>query len=525
MPSRMTTRRWAGLLALAAGGVVLALLATSHYGPGVYWDTVSYFAAAESVRAGAGFQDYVGSYVHWPPLYPVVLAGGSLLGLGLEATARWLSIAAYAASVLVGGRLLARVVSRSLYWWVGGVALVLGFPLLSIAVKAMTDALFVLLCLLFLGQLAAYQRRPTTRRLGLLVLIAAAGCLLRYAGVALVACGVVLVVVWGGRTVRERLTHASVFAGASLAPLLLWLGRNLAVSGTLMGRREYAENESAAVLEGFLDIIASWFVPPLGPVDGLGAVLVVLALGGAAWYGIRTGRPARMPLLRAAFLFVLLYGGMIAVVAGTESVYALNTRLLAPIYPCLVLLLCTCLARIDQVLGARQRWVRWGLRSLAFLWLLYLAGLGAAYVSLRMEQGGGRYNTAAWHTSETLAWLDAHRLDAPVRSNDPYALYHFAGLQDRGRPPTHYDRYLPADTSYYFVCFDAPQRGRLQPQDLVRSFRQLVGQDGSQDETPSPPRPDPSCLKPGALGEGEDLNVVRSFEDGAIYWVPVLASQ
>ncbi|MFN2118957.1 MAG: hypothetical protein ACK2T0_01020, partial [Anaerolineales bacterium] len=68
------------LLGLSAVSLVLIVLSTSKYGAGVSSDAARNLSTADNLVAGRGFVDMTGApFVLWPPLYPLLLAGISLL--------------------------------------------------------------------------------------------------------------------------------------------------------------------------------------------------------------------------------------------------------------------------------------------------------------------------------------------------------------------------------------------------------------------------------------------------------------
>src|SRR5512143_1786062 len=96
------------LLVLSAIGLVLILLTTSRYGAGVSSDAARNLSTADSLLAGKGFVDMVGApFVLWPPLYPLVMAGMSLLtGWDTFRAAWYLNVGLYALNTWLGGWLL-----------------------------------------------------------------------------------------------------------------------------------------------------------------------------------------------------------------------------------------------------------------------------------------------------------------------------------------------------------------------------------------------------------------------------------
>jgi hypothetical protein len=71
---------WLFLFFLSAIGIILCWAATFRYGAGVAADSTKYLSVAESLLAGEGLRDHLGlPLLAWPPLYPILLAGLSLL--------------------------------------------------------------------------------------------------------------------------------------------------------------------------------------------------------------------------------------------------------------------------------------------------------------------------------------------------------------------------------------------------------------------------------------------------------------
>ena len=78
-PDRRPDRFTLLLAALAALGTVLILARQVTYGVGLSADWAAYLSAAQSLSAGEGFVQIHGwPYLHWPPLYPMLLAAAGL---------------------------------------------------------------------------------------------------------------------------------------------------------------------------------------------------------------------------------------------------------------------------------------------------------------------------------------------------------------------------------------------------------------------------------------------------------------
>ena len=78
------------LLGLSAIALGLIVLSTSKYGAGVSSDAARNLSTADNLATGKGFVDMTGTpFVLWPPLYPLLLAGISLLTHGSTFQAAW----------------------------------------------------------------------------------------------------------------------------------------------------------------------------------------------------------------------------------------------------------------------------------------------------------------------------------------------------------------------------------------------------------------------------------------------------
>src|SRR5439155_16852335 len=222
----------------AALGFAAVLVATHRYGPGVSHDSVAYLHASRSLLEGRGFEyfGYPGPYIQWPPLFPTLLAAAGLFGADPAAASRWLNAAAHAAIIAYGGILLGRRLQHRACAIVGVLLLVFSAPLIEVSKYVWTETIFILLFLAFFD---AFERYRATRRPALLVwaaLFSALAWLDRYLGVTVVMTATIFLLL-EKRAFLERFKNTLLYGVVSSAPMLVWMGRNYLVSGTLAGVR------------------------------------------------------------------------------------------------------------------------------------------------------------------------------------------------------------------------------------------------------------------------------------------------
>src|SRR3989304_2098084 len=187
------------LAALAVVGSLLVWLATSSYGPGLSTDGARYLSTAESIAAGRGITDSLGlPLVNWPPLYPFILAAVSLMtGLDVLIAAQIVNILAFGAIIYLGGLLFERSLPGNwTFAVVASLVLATSLPLVEVSANVASDPLFLVCVLLFLLAAQSYLRTRTSRGWWQLAALAGTACFLRYAGLALVFSGA-LIVAWG----------------------------------------------------------------------------------------------------------------------------------------------------------------------------------------------------------------------------------------------------------------------------------------------------------------------------------------
>ena len=114
-PSRFTLL----LAGIAVLGAALVLAREVTYGVSIGWDSVEYIGVARNLLAGDGFTRFFGGvYKAYPPLYPVLLAAGSLFLFDPRDVAGPLNAVIFGLTIFVAGRYLRlRLQSRFLVGW------------------------------------------------------------------------------------------------------------------------------------------------------------------------------------------------------------------------------------------------------------------------------------------------------------------------------------------------------------------------------------------------------------------------
>jgi hypothetical protein len=308
------------LLGISAIALVLISLSTSKYGAGVSSDAARNLSTADNLVADKGFVDMTGApFVLWPPLYPLLLAGISLLTRWSVFQSAWyLNLLLYPVNIGLAGWLLYRIFEgRAIYAVAGSLVVLLSRSMLRIHANVASEPLFETLILLFCLGAPTYLRTSSPGKLWLLCFLAALAALQRYPGVVLSGLTLGLVLYRSG---IRGVARAAPQLLAAIVPLGSWaLFHNLQVSGTLFGPRQLGAMLPIQNITLTLTKIAWWFLPRYGVLDWLVLhpwVLVIGSLGALllvnrgptlrAWTRALRGAYIWPGLLFSAVYFLLL---------------------------------------------------------------------------------------------------------------------------------------------------------------------------------------------------------------------------
>jgi hypothetical protein len=281
---------------------------------------------------------------HYPPLFPLVVAGVASFGLSIASAARVLNAVLFGVNLVLVG-LLTTKVTRARVAPIAVVLLLLAgtvwfsspFGLnqswLILHSLAMSEPLFITWSLLALLLLSRYLSAGRIQDL-----LGASACvglalLTRYAGISLVIAAVIVIMLWGPGSRAARSRASGLLLAVSLLPSIAWaLYNSLVQHGT--APRSFRSH--TADISDVVKVMEGWLTPASWPGflrDGL--LLVAAGIVIAALIGLNTRRRWRdgaVGPFRLFFTFVCVY---IAVVILTRDFLDVSTpfnaRLFAPI--------------------------------------------------------------------------------------------------------------------------------------------------------------------------------------------------
>lgn len=378
------------------------LALTSRFPVGVSADATVFLELATNLRQGLGLRiaDEGGQLTlitHWPPLYPLGLALAGWAGdiPSLEA-ARWLSAVCLSLSLWLFDRLLRRL-------GLGQPQRILSLLLLGASLpfglygEAMSEGLFLTLELGLLAALLRALKGQEGRWLLLAGLLGGLMLLTRYAALGLLG-GAGLFWLLRAGPLGQRLRRGLQFGLPALLLLGLWVAYARLSDSNPTNRSLLWHPVSPRHLQALAGTLLHWLGPAWRP-GGLiaGALLLTAA---RSWRQLRQAYAegaAAYQLFAWMSAFYMLF--LLVSVSLFDFHTPLDSRILAPLYP-LLLLLAQPLLRL--LLHAPRRHAP----ALAGLALLLLSSLAAFSVrSAEQLRHGKHYTAQAWQESELLGWL------------------------------------------------------------------------------------------------------------------------
>ncbi|MCA9728559.1 MAG: glycosyltransferase family 39 protein [Candidatus Eisenbacteria bacterium] len=481
-------------------------------------DSVQYISAAQSIAGGAGISTRVtevGDGGHqplssWPPVYPFVLAAGTQrLESGQRVVAMdWVRLVNVLAVILLlfPFAWLARVVVGGTESMLCLVWLAASRPTYLLASFAWSETLFVLLSVSALACTVRGLARDETeahrvRWLLLAGTMAALAALTRYLGVSLVlALAITVLLRSEGEPSRRTLRRIACVTGPALVSVTVWVGRNLVLTGRGFGSSPPAGEHAAshALLDTLLTLGRDWILPAALPTWLLFPGVVAATAAGlwllwrsAVGFGPETfeQHPLQLTAATALTQYLWIYLALLLASASTISLDPVNTRLLAPIYPCVILLLAPLLRGMIEQLTPRL--AGWALGALAVLFVFQVLGTAEYLVAPRESRQltAPYWRTVVWSNEEIEAapqirYLRRLPAESVVLTNVWEMVTFTTGLPTKIWPerpsPEAMSRRLAGDYLLWDPAYRAylPDPVELLGEDATRSLRLLGTWDG-----------------------------------------------
>jgi hypothetical protein len=436
------------LLALLGG---FAILYSTRWGAIVYSDSTAYILSARSLLAGKGLGIPTpgGSFqplTHFPPLYPLALAGFGFIGMDPLEGARWLNVCLFGGMIVLVCESVYHFSRRFILALLIGTVILTSALFLNVFSRAMSEPLFFFLGFLSLILLAEHSCRRQWELLIGAGMAAGLACLTRYIGFSLVLSGVLLLLFTPKTSWKKRFTDIAIFVGLASGLCAIWLvpvflkTQQFAARSFQLGddlANAFREAKVSLIVLGWSWIpftnyikplpsyaIRGWSMIALFGLVGILTLILTLLRARSSERKILENEILRLPLVFTLFALSYLLFITFSFLFSTPR-NDLDARLLSPVYLSVLLIIFPLLTWAFSD-GKPGGWLTW-LPALV-LGIIIAGGLVNSLDFLGDNyQNGSGYTSEAWKNSAVISAIQELDGDLALISNESSAILFLTG--------------------------------------------------------------------------------------------------
>lgn len=203
--------------------MTLLLISTQRYGLGITTDSIAYIEVARNIQNGEGIVDREGELVtHWPPLYPLVLAGmAKVTGLEVVKSGRYPHLLLLGSFMLLFNLALFRWEPE---WWTVlliNLVLLVSLPL-GVFFMFWSEGLFLMLLMGLVLVLLLWAEKQRIYLLLVAGLLAGGLLLSRYAGAGMLVGAFLFILLFPNSSFKSRIPGLLTFGATALLVFAIW---------------------------------------------------------------------------------------------------------------------------------------------------------------------------------------------------------------------------------------------------------------------------------------------------------------
>lgn len=431
----------------AVAGFFIIFLFTRHGGIGLCPDGVVYTTTAENLHSTGHLRDFTNHpMINFPALYPSLLTGIIFLtGIKPLLFEPYVNGLLFGVVIFMSGYIM-EYFSFPSKWYKRAILTCIVFSpaLLEVYSMVWSETVFIVLLLLFMVSMYRYFNSYSSTALITSVIIAALASITRYAGVTVIAAGIVFILLDMKMPRKQKIKNLLLYTFISPLLLIINLLRNYFLSGTKTGIREKAFStfekntfDAGSVFHDWLPFLQGHYA---GAVVTFFLIIIIL-FAISIKYFLSNRRLSSYESMAA--VFSLLYILFIVVVASLSRFESLNSRFFSPVF---ILLLWSCSSWIPglthRIRSSKKKMII-GLGALIFLSFMY-GQLNADYETWDGVKDAGipGYTEDQWRYSPTVQFMQRDtmlfRKGYTVYSNAYDAVYFFTGRPGKFLPHKEY---------------------------------------------------------------------------------------
>ncbi len=446
-------------------GFIAIHIYTAYSGVGISPDSIMYASTAKNIYEHGSLLTFNGSpLVFFPVFYPFFLSVILFISrVDTITAAPVINGLLFAGVIFTSGYIISKFKSSSLiYKWLILIAIILSPGLLEIYTYLWSETLFILEIMLFVLAYYNYMQKHTIASLIMVSVLVAISCITRYAGVTLIGAGGLMLLLDNQLVIRKKIVHVLVFGFISISLLIGNLILNRLSTGLSTGTREPAVTPLSKNLYYSGNVMCDWMGLPHSayPYSILIICTLLLFLVALIVWKAFTGKINSIENI--VTMFAAFYGIFIPVLASVSRFETLNSRLLSPMFVCLLIGLTNWVPDLLRGLNIKKQVIY----AIPFVALMLFSEYSIAMTDYQRyddenDYGVPGYSDDDWNKSQFVPFLKSHKTiykaGVPIYTDADEAVYFFTGATSKLLPHRYFkntvDQFFGVE-HYYLIWFN-----------------------------------------------------------------------
>ncbi len=439
----LSLKKNADSLIAAAAGFTIIFFYTRHGGIGIEPDGVVYITAAKNILSSGHLIDFRNyPVIEFPAFYPFFLSMVMwITGMQPLVYGAMINATMFALVIYLSGCITEQFLLHS-KWYKAAIlsCIILSPGLLEVYSMLWSETVFIVFLILFIITIHRYLQTYSRKILIAAAIITSFACITRYAGVTIIATGIILLLLDSKLSVNRKIKDIFLFGLISLLLLMINLIRNFYVGKTMTGIREKSLTSLIHNMHDTGVVFCDWLPFFNGHYNGAAwvtLIVICILIFICIKQFLLLHRMATYENICAAF--ALFYLSFMIIVASISRFETLDSRFLSPAFIPLLWSCSNWLILFLKKLNTHKK--KWGMLFCILIFLSFQYGqLAADYETWDGVKDAGipGYTEDGWKFSPTVLFIQKNILsfkkNYTIYSDAYDAVYFFTGMPGKFLP-------------------------------------------------------------------------------------------
>jgi len=490
------------LIILSLVGIFLIIAVSSNWGIGFNPDSVAYVAAARNLLNGNGITvlynddgtiplnlwapQSSNETIHvmlWPPLYPIFLSFGGLLGIDIIVFSRWLSALLFGTNILLISYIIKKI-TRSIWLSIFcAIVMITSVVVLGIHLMAWSEPLFIFLGYLGLYLLINYLKEKNKLLFYIAAVLLSLAFLTRYAGLTFIISCTLAILFLNDERIRKRIIDAAILMALSCIPTGIWILRTIYVRGVQSFRSFIFHPVLLINVKTTISNISKWLLPEVIPgkirvtITGIFLILVitffVILIRKLKQKNIDSIQKLSIKFILLNTIFIVVYLSFIVFSKSFLDFHIpiRDFRILSPVFISTLIIVIYFL-KLLLIYFDYNRLVKIVVSLVCVIFIGFYI-VNCINLARPIYNNGKGYEGRDWKLSETMKELEKYPESIMIYSNGPDAIYLLTGRTAKMLPLVENPYTLEKNDTYY-LQMELMEKGIKEKEGIIVFFDKIT---------------------------------------------------